>query len=145
MSEEEFRISLSERTARIETQVGNILESIEYVREFGERLATVDSRSKSNTHRLNEMEEREKDRDRKAMERAAMMATIVSAIIGAGVSPWRRCSLTDYSELIVSIGLVIAEVLAIFYGLNELAMNIAAGLIGYIGRGKLQERKDDVK
>ena len=89
MSEEEFRISLSERTARIETQVGNILESIEYVREFGERLATVDSRSKSNTHRLNEMEEREKDRDRKAMERAAMMATIISAIIGAGVSLWR--------------------------------------------------------
>lgn len=51
----------------------------------------------------------------------------------------------DYSEMIVSIGLVAAEVLAIFYGLNELAMNIAAGLIGYIGRGKLQERKDDVK
>lgn len=42
------------------------------------------------------------------------------------------------SEMIVSIGLVAAELLAIFYGFNELAMNIAAGLIGYIGRGKLQ-------
>ena len=89
MSEEEFRISLSERTARIETQVGNILTSIEYISEIGERLATVDSRSKSNTHRLNEMEEREKERDRKAMQRATIMATLVSAIIGAGASLWR--------------------------------------------------------
>ncbi len=31
-----------------------------------------------------------------------------------------------------------------FYGSNELSMSIASGLIGYIGRGKL-ERKDDVK
>ena len=89
MSEEEFRISLSERTTRIETQVGNILDRLEYVNEFGERMATVDSRSKSNTHRLNEMEEREKERDRKAMQRATIMATIVSAIIGAGASLWR--------------------------------------------------------
>ena len=89
MGDEEFRISLSERMARIETQVGNILSAIEYVREFGEKIAAIDSRSKSNTHRLNEMEEREKERDRKAMERAAIMATIISAIIGAGVSLWR--------------------------------------------------------
>lgn len=47
-------------------------------------------------------------------------------------------------ENIVSIGLVVSLVLAIFYGSNELSMNIAAGLIGYIGRGKL-ERKDDTK
>lgn len=84
MSEEEFRISLSERTARIETQVGNILKSIEYVREFGERLVTVDARSKSNTHRLDEIDEREKERDRQALQRAAIMATVVSAIISAG-------------------------------------------------------------
>ena len=42
------------------------------------------------------------------------------------------------------MGLVVSLVLAIFYGSNELSMRIASGLIGYIGRGKL-ERKDDVK
>ena len=89
MSEEEFRISLSERTARIETQVGNILKSIEYVREFGERLATVDSRSKSNTHRLDEIDEREKERNMKARQRSAIIATIVSTIVGAVISLWR--------------------------------------------------------
>ena len=48
------------------------------------------------------------------------------------------------AENIVSVGLVVSLVLAIFYGSNELSMSIASGLIGYIGRGKL-ERKDDVK
>lgn len=48
------------------------------------------------------------------------------------------------AENIVSAGLVVSLVLAIFYGSNELSMSIASGLIGYIGRGKL-ERKDDVK
>lgn len=51
----------------------------------------------------------------------------------------------DYSETIVSVGLVAAEAMAIAYGLNELAMNIAAGLIGYIGRGKLQEKSRDAQ
>lgn len=36
-------------------------------------------------------------------------------------------------DLTVIIGLVVALVLAIFYGLNELAMSIASGLLGYIG------------
>ena len=89
MSDEEFRISLSERTARIETQVSNILESIEYVRQFGERLAAVDSRSKSNTHRLDELDEREKERDQKSMQRATIISSLVSAIIGAAISLWR--------------------------------------------------------
>ena len=89
MSEEEFRISLSERTARIETQVSNILESIEYVRQFGERLAAVDSRSRSNTHRLDELDEREKERDQKSMQRATIISSLVSAIIGAAISLWR--------------------------------------------------------
>ena len=52
----------------------------------------------------------------------------------------------NISEIIVSTGLVAAEVLAIFYGLNELAMKVAAGLIGFIGRGRIQEsRKEDAK
>ncbi len=36
-------------------------------------------------------------------------------------------------DCIVIIGLVVALILAIFWGLNELAMSIASGLLGYIG------------
>ena len=36
-------------------------------------------------------------------------------------------------DCIVIIGLVTALILAIFYALNELAMSIASGLLGYIG------------
>lgn len=36
-------------------------------------------------------------------------------------------------DCIVIIGLVMAPILAIFYTLNELAMSIASGLLGYIG------------
>lgn len=50
------------------------------------------------------------------------------------------------AETIVSIGLVIALLLAIHNGTNELSMSIASGLIGYIGRGKLAEiRKEGSK
>ena len=36
-------------------------------------------------------------------------------------------------DCIVIIGLVTALILAIFYALNELAMSISSGLLGYIG------------
>lgn len=36
-------------------------------------------------------------------------------------------------DCLVIIGLVTALVLAIFYAMNELAMSIASGLLGYIG------------
>ena len=36
-------------------------------------------------------------------------------------------------DCIVIIGLVTALILGIFYALNELAMSIASGLLGYIG------------
>ena len=36
-------------------------------------------------------------------------------------------------DCIVIIGLVTALIMAIFYILNELAMSIASGLLGYIG------------
>ena len=36
-------------------------------------------------------------------------------------------------DCIVIIGLVMALILAIFYALNELAMSIASGLLGYSG------------
>lgn len=86
MDEQEFRVSLSQRLTKIETQVEYIQQSIDYIRQFGERLATIDSRSKSNTHRLDDIDEREKERDRRAMQRAAIMGTIVSAIISAGTA-----------------------------------------------------------
>ena len=50
-------------------------------------------------------------------------------------------------DLTVIIGLVIALIMAIFYALNELAMSIASGLLGYIG-GTVKSattRKDDLK
>lgn len=36
-------------------------------------------------------------------------------------------------DAMVIIGLVAALIMAIFYTLNELAMSIASGLLGYIG------------
>lgn len=39
----------------------------------------------------------------------------------------------NISDCLVIIGLVTALVLAIFYAMNELAMSIASGLLGYIG------------
>ncbi len=39
----------------------------------------------------------------------------------------------NVADCLVIIGLVTALVLAIFYAMNELAMSIASGLLGYIG------------
>lgn len=39
----------------------------------------------------------------------------------------------NISDCMVIIGLVAALILAIFYAMNELAMSIASGLLGYIG------------
>ena len=36
-------------------------------------------------------------------------------------------------DCLVIIGLITALIMAIFYNLNELAISIASGLIGYIG------------
>lgn len=37
------------------------------------------------------------------------------------------------SDVLTIAGLVAALILAIFFGMNELAMSIASGLLGYIG------------
>ena len=39
---------------------------------------------------------------------------------------------------LIGIGLVIALLLSLFMGAEQLSMTIATGLIGYIGRGQLQ-------
>lgn len=52
-----------------------------------------------------------------------------------------------HTETIVIVGLVIALLGALSCKMDELAMSIASGLIGYIGRGQLAKtstRKDDV-
>ena len=36
-------------------------------------------------------------------------------------------------DCLVILGLITALIMAIFYNLNELAMSIASGLLGYIG------------
>ena len=48
------------------------------------------------------------------------------------------------TEKIVGIGLVAALMMAIFLGMNELAMSIASGLVGYMG-GKAEKRGVDIK
>ncbi|SEJ34895.1 hypothetical protein SAMN05660742_10660 [Propionispira arboris] len=47
------------------------------------------------------------------------------------------------TEKIVGIGLVAALIAAIFLGMNELAMSIASGLVGYMG-GKAEKRGGDI-
>ena len=42
-----------------------------------------------------------------------------------------------HTEGLIGGGLIVALVLAIFYGDKDLAVNIASGLIGYLGRGKV--------
>lgn len=44
---------------------------------------------------------------------------------------------------IVAIGLIGCLIAAIFYGMNELAMSIAGGLVGYMGGKHIG--KDDIK
>ena len=48
------------------------------------------------------------------------------------------------TEKIVGIGLVVALITAIFFGLNELQMSIASGLVGYMG-GKAEKKGNDEK
>lgn len=43
---------------------------------------------------------------------------------------FERINVTD---CIVLVGLVLALIMAIFWGLNELATSIASGLLGYVG------------
>lgn len=51
----------------------------------------------------------------------------------------------NISDCLVIIGLVTALILAIFYALNELAMSIASGLLGYIGGNIKSTRGGDIK
>ena len=54
----------------------------------------------------------------------------------------------NIADCIVIIGLISALVMAIFYAMNELAMSIASGLLGYIGgsvKSTVNRKGDDTK
>ena len=44
-----------------------------------------------------------------------------------------------HTEDIIGTGLIVALFLAIYFGDKDLAVNIASGLIGYLGRGKVSK------
>ena len=44
-----------------------------------------------------------------------------------------------HTEGIIGTGLIVALFLAIYFGDKDLAVNIASGLIGYLGRGKISK------
>lgn len=44
-----------------------------------------------------------------------------------------------HTEGIIGTGLIVALFLAIYFGDKDLAVNIASGLIGYLGRGKVSK------
>nr|DAL98092.1 MAG TPA: hypothetical protein [Caudoviricetes sp.] len=49
----------------------------------------------------------------------------------------------NIADLLVITGLVAGLVMAILFGLNELAMSIASGLLGYIGGAKTAVHKSE--
>ena len=49
----------------------------------------------------------------------------------------------NIADLMVIAGLVISLVMAILFSLNELAMSIASGLLGYIGGAKTAGHKSE--
>lgn len=54
-----------------------------------------------------------------------------------------QCERLNITDLAVIIVLGTALIMAIFYNLNELAMSIASGMIGYIGGAKNIQRKGE--
>lgn len=55
MDEKEWWISVSERIARIDERTKQIQDELKTVGPMRERLTAVEQRSKSNTHRLDDM------------------------------------------------------------------------------------------
>ena len=55
MDEKEWWISVSERIARIDERTKQIQEELKLVGPMRDRLTAVEQRSKSNTHRLDDM------------------------------------------------------------------------------------------
>ena len=47
------------------------------------------------------------------------------------------------TDVVVASGLIIGLLAAIFMGMNELAMSIASGLVGYMGRSLGEHKERD--
>ena len=56
---------------------------------------------------------------------------------------WDKIKTNDMVDLIVSISLGVALVTSIFYGSNELSVNIASGLVGYMGRAVITHKGEE--
>ena len=47
------------------------------------------------------------------------------------------------TDTVVAGGLIVGLLMAIFMGMNELAMSIASGLVGYMGRSLAEHKERD--
>lgn len=47
------------------------------------------------------------------------------------------------TDVVVAAGLIVGLLAAIFMGMNELAMSIASGLVGYMGRSLTEHKERD--
>lgn len=47
------------------------------------------------------------------------------------------------TDTVVAVGLIAGLMAAISYGLNELSMSIASGLVGYMGRSLAEDKERD--
>lgn len=47
------------------------------------------------------------------------------------------------TDTVVAAGLIVGLLAAIFMGMNELAMSIASGLVGYMGRSLTEHKERD--
>lgn len=83
MSQENFLRDLAERMARIEVRIDSVDQKLSPMSGMGERLVEIESRSKSNTHRIDALEESLREQERQSLQRAGIAATIVSIVIGA--------------------------------------------------------------
>lgn len=49
------------------------------------------------------------------------------------------------TENLVALGLVVALLISLFTGTEDLSMAIASGLIGYLGRGQIEKMAEENK
>jgi hypothetical protein len=75
MDEKEWWISVSERIARIDERTKQIQEELKSVGPMRDRLTAVEQRSKSNTHRLDDM-----------YKWAMLLAAVASILANIGVA-----------------------------------------------------------
>ena len=58
---------------------------------------------------------------------------------------WEKLKINNAVDLIVSVSLGVALVTSIFYGSHELSINIASGLVGYMGKSVITHKGENEK